>query len=177
MTKTITRLYNIYDHATQTIVALRAAGFLDAEISLLGPANAATGLASDAPGAAGADAEIGAGVGGAVGAGTGLLTGLGLMAIRAAAGGITGGLTGAGISDSDANVYAEGVRRGGSLVTVRAPDDREAEARRILDDHMPMDVEAREAEYRSEGWAAFDPKARPYIHIVGATDPAMMERP
>lgn len=69
------------------------------------------------------------------------------------------------------------MRRGGSLVTVRAPDDREAEARRILDDHMPMDVEARGAEYRSEGWAAFDPKARPYIHIAGATDPAMMERP
>lgn len=59
MTKTITRLYNTYDHATQTIVALRAADFPDAEISLIGPANAATGLASDAPGAAGADAEMG----------------------------------------------------------------------------------------------------------------------
>jgi hypothetical protein len=199
MTKTITRLYNTYDHATQTIVALKAAGFPDAEISLIGPAYAASGPLSETPGAASADAEIGAGVGGAVGAGTGLLTGLGLMAIPgigpvvaagwlavtaagavagalagAAAGGIVGGLTGSGMSDSDAHVYAEAVRRGGSLVTVRTPDDREAEAKHILDDHMPVDPEALGAEYRREGWGAFDPKAPPYI--AGATDPAMMER-
>lgn len=199
MTKTLTRLYNTYDHATQTIVALKAVGFPETGISLIGPANPATGLVSDAPSAAGTDAEIGAGLGGAVGAGTGLLTGLGLMAIPgvgpvvaagwlvataagavagalagAAAGGIIGALTSSGMSDADAHVYAEGVRRGGSLVTVRTPDDREIEARRILDDHMPVDVTARGAEYRKEGWEAFDAKAPP--HIAGATDPSMMER-
>src|SRR4029079_1734591 len=78
---------------------------------------------------AGTGAGIGAGIGGAAG----LLAGLGLLAIPgvgpvvaagwlvataagAAAGGLTGGivvaLTQAGVSDEDAQVYAEGVRRG-----------------------------------------------------------------
>jgi hypothetical protein len=82
-------------------------------------------------------AETGAGVGTAVGGAAGLLAGLGLLAIPgvgpvvaagwlvatavgavagAATGGLIGGLTGAGVSEDDAHVYAEGVRRGGSLV-------------------------------------------------------------
>ena len=44
-------------------------------------------------------------------------------AAGAAAGGLTGGIIGAltqaGVSDEDAQVYAEGVRRGGTLVTAR----------------------------------------------------------
>ena len=48
--------------------------------------------------------------------------------IGAAAGGLLGSLTGAGVSEEDAHVYAEGVRRGGTLVTVRAED---ADAARV----------------------------------------------
>ena len=76
-------------------------------------------------------------------AGRRLLAGLGLLAIPgvgpvvaagwlvataagAAAGGLTGGIVGAltqaGVSDEDAQVYAEGVRRGGTLVTARVND-------------------------------------------------------
>jgi len=39
-----------------------------------------------------------------------------------ATGGIIGALTQTGVSQEDAQVYAEGVRRGGSLVTVRVPE-------------------------------------------------------
>ena len=88
-------------------------------------------------------AAAGAGIGAALGGTAGLLAGLGLLAIPglgpvvaagwlastaalAVAGGATGGLIGAltqsGVSEEDANVYAEGVRRGGTLVTARVPD-------------------------------------------------------
>ena len=38
------------------------------------------------------------------------------------AGGILGALTEAGLSEEDAHVYAEGVRRGGTLLTVRVSE-------------------------------------------------------
>ena len=44
--------------------------------------------------------------------------------LGAAAGGIIGALVGLGIPEEDANFYAEGVKRGGVLVTVRADDAR-----------------------------------------------------
>jgi hypothetical protein len=85
-------------------------------------------------------AGAGAGVGATVGGVAGLLAGLGIMAIPgvgpvvaagwlvstlagAAAGGVTGGvlgaLTQAGVSKEDAEVYAEGLRRGGAVVSAR----------------------------------------------------------
>ena len=86
--------------------------------------------------AAGAGAGFGAVAGGALGA----LTGLGLLAIPGvgpvvaagwlvatltgtaaggAAGGANGGLMQAGVSKEEADVYAEGLRRGGTVVTAR----------------------------------------------------------
>ena len=86
--------------------------------------------------AAGAGAGIGAVTGGALGA----LTGLGLMAIPgvgpivaagwlvatltgaaagAATGGVVGALTQMGVSSEEADVYAEGLRRGGAVVSAR----------------------------------------------------------
>ena len=88
-------------------------------------------------------AGTGASLGTVLGGGAGLLAGLGLLAIPgvgpvvaagwlvatltgagvgAAIGGLAGSLTGAGLSEADAHTYAEGVRRGGTLVTVRADD-------------------------------------------------------
>ena len=49
------------------------------------------------------------------------LTGAG---VGAAAGGLLGALTGSGLSEEESHVYAEGVRRGGNLVTVRTDDSR-----------------------------------------------------
>src|ERR1700751_2600521 len=94
-------------------------------------------------------AGAGAGIGAAAGGVVGLLTGLGLLAIPgvgpvvaagwlvataagAVAGGLTGGIVGAltqaGVSNDDAQLYAEGVRRGGTLVTARV---NEADAMRL----------------------------------------------
>jgi hypothetical protein len=84
----------------------------------------------------------------------------------AAAGTVTGGLLGAlvdyGISSDDAPVYAENVRRGGTLVSVRAEDHRAAEAETIMQDHDPVDIGARRDSYREEGWEDYDPDAPVY---------------
>jgi hypothetical protein len=128
---------------------------------------------------AGTGAEIGTAVGGTAG----LLTGLGLLAIPgvgpvvaagwlvatavgavagAAAGGLLGGLTGAGVSQSDAHVYAEGVRRGGSLVTARVSEADKSRVEAILDRHKAINVGQRGQAYRSAGWKTFDERAPAY---------------
>ena len=66
-----------------------------------------------------------------------------------ATGGIVGSLTGEGVSENDANVYAEGVRRGGSLVTVRAEEFQIPDAGRILDSFGPIDPASRGEQYRN----------------------------
>jgi hypothetical protein len=92
---------------------------------------------------AGAGGKRGAVLGSVLGGGAGLLAGIGALAIPgvgpvvaagwlvatltgagvgAASGGLVGSLTGAGVSRDEAHVYAEGVKRGGSLVTVRVDE-------------------------------------------------------
>ena len=128
--------------------------------------------------AAGAGAGIGATVGGAAG----LLAGLGLLAIPGVgpvvaagwlaamaagaatggvAGGIVGALTQAGVSDDDAQLYAEGVRRGGTLVTARVADAAAAKLEAILDRSALRAGDVRSA-YAKSGWKRFDPTSKPY---------------
>ena len=123
-------------------------------------------------------AGTGASIGTIIGGGAGLLAGIGALAIPgvgpviaagwlvatltgagagAAAGGLLGSLTGAGVSEDNAHVYAEGVRRGSTLVTVRADDARATEAEAIMARHSPVDVAQRGADYRTtDGWERFD---------------------
>jgi hypothetical protein len=124
----------------------------------------------------------GAGIGAALGGTAGLLAGLGLLAIPglgpvvaagwlaataagALAGGATGGvigaLTQAGIGKEDADVYAEGIRRGGTLVSVRAPDADRARVEAILD-RSAVNINDRRAAYAKSGWSTFDPGAPAY---------------
>jgi hypothetical protein len=72
-------------------------------------------------------------------------------------------LTDYGVSEEDAHVYSEGVRRGGTLVSVRVADEARAQmARDILNRHGPVDVSARRQAYTQSGWTAYDPKAPGY---------------
>jgi hypothetical protein len=90
------------------------------------------------------------------------LTGAGVgAAVGAGAGGLIGALVHEGVSEEDANVYAEGVRRGGYLVTVRVENTRVAEAQRILSSRG-VDTAARRSAYQREGWTRFDEAAQPY---------------
>ncbi|WP_428032531.1 hypothetical protein [Ancylobacter sp.] len=148
---------------------------------------AGTTTRTEHEGHAGEGAATGAGIGAVLGGAGGLLTGLGLLAIPgvgpvvaagwlvaagagvvagAAAGGAIGGIVGAmtaeGVPEERAHVYAEGVRRGGTVVSARVPDEHEVEAQAILDNEASVDVTTRERAYRDEGWTRFDPDAPVY---------------
>jgi len=177
--RTIARLFDEYEDADHAVRELEAAGIPHDDISIVAN-NAGNRIRTvGEPGGNEAlpGAEIGAGVGAVAGGGVGVLTGLGLLAIPgvgpvvaagwlvalavgaaggAAAGGLLGGLVGAGISDEHAEVFVEGVRRGGTLVTVRLADSQVAGVDAILDRNA-VDPVSRRAEYAASGWSAFDP--------------------
>ena len=56
------------------------------------------------------------------------------------------------IPEPEARSYAEGVRRGGTLVTVQAAEDRADLAAEILERHGAVDIDRRTAEWRQGGW-------------------------
>ena len=56
------------------------------------------------------------------------------------------------IPEPEARSYAEGVRRGGTLVSVQAADDRADLAAEILERHGAVDIDRRTAEWRQAGW-------------------------
>ena len=87
------------------------------------------------------------------------LTGAGAGAV---AGGLIGALTDLGVDETQAEYYAEAVRRGAALVTVRADESRVEEVERILSDHGAFDIEDRVVEWKSEGWTRYNPDAEPY---------------
>lgn len=178
MVTTITRVYNSYDEGREVVNALEAAGVDSGAISLVSNRDE-TSPTSDG-------AAAGAGVGTAIGGGAGLLAGLGVMAIPglgpvvaagwlaataagavagavtgAAAGGLIGALNESGMSNEEAGVYAEGVRRGGALVSVRVEDEQKDRVLNILDSHEPWDMDERSDNWRRDGWTKFDPNARP----------------
>jgi hypothetical protein len=137
--------------------------------------------------AGGSSTGTGATVGATLGGGAGLLTGLGLMAIPgvgplvaagwlatmaagavsgamagAAAGGIVGALTDNGVDKKEAETYAEALRRGSTLVSVRVDEGSDAQVQSIMDRHNPTDLTSRRAKWEEDGWMGYDPAAKPY---------------
>jgi hypothetical protein len=186
MTKVVTRLFDSHTEALAAVRDLEAAGIKHDRISLIA-SNADRWHGADDNDDTAEGAAKGATTGGLLGGGAGLLAGLGMLAIPglgpvvaagwlvstaagaavgALAGGATGGILGAlkdaGHSDDEAQVYAEGVRRGGSLVSVRPADSDEAAiASRVLTDRGVSAAE-RGRSYREAGWSRFDETAEPY---------------
>lgn len=184
MTQTVTGLFDNYEDARTAVQDLETAGIPHEDVSIV--ANNAHGDHVDGS-KAGEDAGKGAGIGAAVGGVGGLLAGLGLMAIPGlgpvvaagwlastvvgavggglvggAAGGIVGALTKDGVPEEDAHVYAEGVRRGGTLVTAKVDEDSALTARSILAGQRPVDILARRTSYMEQGWTRFDDSAPAY---------------
>jgi hypothetical protein len=186
MTQVVTALYDSYDLAVAAVNALEDAGFPHSEISIVSN-NADDRYPRDDRTKTAEDAGKGAGIGAAIGGVSGLLTGLGLMAIPGvgpvvaagwlaataagaatgavvggAAGGLVGALTKEGVPERDAHFYAEGVRRGGTLVSARVDDARAPAARELLQRYKAVDPAVRGAAYRQSGWTSFDENAPPY---------------
>jgi hypothetical protein len=92
--------------------------------------------------AAGMIAVVIPGIGPLIAAGP-LAGAIGGMGVGAATGGVIGLLRDHGVSEEEAKFYAEGVKRGGALVTVHGvSDDRADEARKILSRHGAIDTES-----------------------------------
>jgi uncharacterized protein (TIGR02271 family) len=87
------------------------------------------------------------------------LTGAGVGAV---AGGLIGALTDIGVPEEEAGYYAEGVRRGGTLVTVRAEDHLVDRAVEIMERHNAINVDQRAAYWRESGWKSYNPQTQPY---------------
>lgn len=178
--QTITKVYDRYLQAQNAVKELESGGIASSEISLLAN-KSVSDLHADVDDAS--EAGTGAAIGAVAGGAAGLLTGLGLLAIPgvgpvvaagwfattalgAIAGGATGGIVGAlvssGVSEDHAHVYSEAVRRGGTLLSVKASDDDAPLVHAILDRHQPIDPNRQGTEYRKTGWKTFDPAAQPY---------------
>ena len=82
--------------------------------------------------------------------------------IGAATGGLLGALAGAGIPEEEAHYYAEGVRRGGTLVTVASDTIPANTTMNILQRNGAVDIKGRANEWQQQGWQRFDPNATPY---------------
>jgi hypothetical protein len=188
---TICRLYDSYTDASRVVLMLEAAGLPPSETSVISnnsdtwysaakTANVVPlrkdGASSDgkvegaAIGAAiGATAATAAslvtmlaipGVGAVVGAGW-LAAVLGSIAIGGVTGGLLGALTNAGISEEDAQVFVEGVRRGGTLVAARVPQTEVPRVEAMMN-QSAVKLQERCELYRKSGWQSFDPNAVPY---------------
>jgi hypothetical protein len=189
MTVTISRLYDNYTDAQSAVRRLEVAGVSHSDISIVANNSDSwydkdkkvdrdrDGVDDRAEGA-GKGAGIGAGLGGTAG----LLAGLGLLAIPglgpvvaagwlaatavgaaagAATGGIVGALTEAGVSSEDAHSYAEGVRRGGTLVSARVPDSDRTRLDAVLN-QSAVNLRDRTSAWQKSGWKSFDPASKPY---------------
>ncbi|MDK1494693.1 hypothetical protein QN219_32790 [Sinorhizobium sp. 7-81] len=183
--RTVSALFDDYQDARKAVSELEAVGIPSDDISIV--ANNAGERYSDEASGAATGAGTGAGLGAAGGGAIGLLTGLGLMAIPGvgpvvaagwlastaagaaagavaggAAGGIIGALTDSGVPEQEAHFYAEGIRRGGTLVSARVDEGRAPQVLAILQKSNWVDPTERRRAYTEEGWARFDGAAAPY---------------
>lgn len=185
--RTVVGLYDRIEDAHGAVRDLRAAGFESDNISLV--TRDENGEYSRQIGGEGRMEEFtsgtmtGAAAGGALGGLGGLLVGLGALAIPgigpvvaagpiattlagagigAAAGGILGALTGMGVPEDQSHYYAEGIRRGGTLVVLRCEDHLSDRAVSVMNRYNPVDVDRRVEGWRAENWRGFDEKAQPW---------------
>lgn len=182
-TKTIVGVFNSVSDAQRAVQDLEMEGIPRADISLVANKNAVDydqlepqGKGSDIAADAGIGAAIG-GVGGLLLSAAGALTipvigpilaagpiaaALTGAGIGAAAGGLIGALTESGIPEEDARYYAEGVRRGDVLVTVKTDSVHSSRVSDILDQNGAIDIDDRISGWRSRGWSGYDQNAQPY---------------
>jgi hypothetical protein len=159
--RTVSALFDTYDQVIAAVDGLSEAGVASDDITVI---SQRSGTETKATEGAGLGAALGllAGLAALAIPGFGSVLGVGWLVpglIGAAAGGVAGGiigsLTGAGIEEPDAHVYAEGVRRGGTLVIARVEDDEVGAAKAILVRSGAIDTNTRRSEYAAGGWDGF----------------------
>lgn len=168
-------LFHKREDAEAAADELMGAGFSSDDINMVardgeGGAQQTTATGEDV----GKGAGVGALAGGAIGGVAGLLVAgaipgigpilaagpiaaaLGGAGIGAVAGGLIGALGEWGVPEEEAQQYAEGVRRGGTLVSARTDDERMAQrAADIMNGHDVVDIDRAAQAWRAEGWTGF----------------------
>lgn len=187
MAKTIVALYDDLSTAERVVQDLVDAGFArehmslvanDANRDLYRDADSEITYVDDDDVSAGEGAGFGAVVGTLVGLGVALIPGVGpilaagplaaaLMAgigaaAGAATGGIVAGLVDFGIPEDEAEAYIEGLRRGGTLLSVTADEAHVNRVEGIMNAYNPTDIEHRASTWREAGWTGYDDDAPPY---------------
>ena len=182
MNKTIVALYDDIVVARQVVEDLVDADFERSSISLI--TNDANNQYSQfldkdyAPREDAVTAGEGAGFGAVVGGLTGILVGLAALTIPGIglaiaagpivgaltgvlAGAVTGGILGAlvksGVPEDEAPYYAEGIRRGGTLVSIETDDTLRAAD--IINRYGATNIHERIDVWRQAGWEGFNPEA------------------
>jgi hypothetical protein len=69
---------------------------------------------------------------------------------------VVGLLTDHGVSGADTALYAEGLKRGGTLITVTVSDDLAGKVSAALKGHNAAKVEERPADWSAAGWVSLD---------------------
>jgi uncharacterized protein (TIGR02271 family) len=176
MAKTVVGLFDDLNDAQKVVNDLTQLGIARSDISIArqqSDKTSATTTTPDRSGDIGSGVATGATTGAVVGGAAGLIASLSALAIPgfgpilaagpiiatltgagigAAAGGLIGALVNAGVPEEEAEYYSEGVRRGGTLVSVRVEDNLAQRAADIMNRHHAIDIDERAATWRASGW-------------------------
>jgi len=172
LARTVIGLFDNLDQAQRVVQQLVDAGFNRDDIGIVRSnqrGGTTTTNANNEKSDVGKDAGWGAVLGGVAGLVVGLAAlaipgigpivaagpiaaALGGAGIGAVAGGLIGALVGLGVPEEHAQYYAEGIKRGGTLVTVKSPDNMVQRAVDIMNNNGAIDIEKRAAEWRQAGW-------------------------
>jgi len=173
---TVVGLFDHYSDADDAVHALQDYGVASNRISIVTRDNdtiergtlARAGLAGGAATGgmvgllAGLSAMVVPGIGPVIATGTlaaALAAAIGMTAagagIGAAAGGLLGALVDLGLSEQDADFFAEGVKRGGIVVLVEADVEDDDEISDILNGAGAVDVHIRRRSWQNAGWIPF----------------------
>lgn len=183
MAKTVVGLFDNRSEARSAVQELLDGGVRREDISVMSKElegkNAVVELVEEDGHQQVEDMAKGAGAGAAIGGLAGLVLGLSALAIPgigpvlaagpiaaliagagigATAGGLISGLTRLGIPENEAHTYAEGVRRGGTLISVNVPDEHASQVVATMKQHGAIEIDKRSAQWREEGWTGFDAK-------------------
>jgi hypothetical protein len=185
MPTTVTRLYDDYFDARAIVAELEAIGVPQRDVSIIVNNSDRAHfkpVLSTQGGVTGA--IVGAGIGALLGIVMSILAAFGVISVPglgsivaggwlgaalfgaasgATAGAVVGGVVGAirhaGVTQAEAQVYLEGVRRGGSMVSASVNGRLLTSAREVFARRASVDPVARGRRYREAGWTGFDETA------------------